>query len=116
MPQYPSTVSFYHFQKLNQLEKEEYLREEAGMYDYKLPELSDTMRDIQQLAKQIREKKAIMKDEARVLKASTKPVMPRTATSKVRGRSVSKLKEQMEELGVNIEETENVSVKNQEFL
>ncbi|XP_043253581.1 nucleolar GTP-binding protein 1 [Colletes gigas] len=95
------------FEKLNQLEREEMLREEAGMYDYKVPELSDTMREIVQLAKQIREKKAIMKDEARVQKASTKPVMPRTATAKVRDRSVSKLKKQMEDLGIDMEETVN---------
>ncbi|EFN79973.1 nucleolar GTP-binding protein 1 [Harpegnathos saltator] len=99
------------FEKLNQLEKEEQLREEAGMYDYKIPELTETMREIQQLARQIREKKAIMKDEARILKASTKPVMPRTAASKVRDRSVSKLKDQMEELGVDIEDTENAHFK-----
>lgn len=93
------------------MEREEQLREEAGMYDYKVPELTDTMREIQQLAKQIREKKAIMKDEARILKASTKPVMPRTAASKVRDRSVCKLKEEMEELGVDMEDTENVNIK-----
>lgn len=79
------------------------------MYDHKVPELSETMREIKELAKQIREKKAIMKDEARVMKASTKPVMPRTAASKVRDRSVTKLKEQMEDLGVDMEDTENVS-------
>lgn len=81
------------------------------MYDYKIPELSETMREIKQLAKQIREKKIIMKDEARILKASTKPVMPRTAASKLRDRSVSKLKEQMEEMGVDMEDTKNVSFK-----
>lgn len=80
------------------------------MYDYKTPELSETMRDIQQLAHKIREKKAIMKDEARITKASTKPIMPRTAASKVRDRSVAKLKGQMEELGVDMEGTENVSI------
>lgn len=95
------------FDKLNQLEREEQLREEAGMYDYKIPELSETMREISQLAKEIRERKAIMKDEARVQKASTKPVMPRTATAKVRDRSVSKLKDQMEDLGIDMEDTEN---------
>ncbi|CAD1474489.1 unnamed protein product, partial [Heterotrigona itama] len=95
------------FDKLNELEKEEQLREEAGMYDYKMPQLSDTMRDIVQMAKQIREKKAIMKDEARIQKASTKPVMPRTAMAKLRDRSVSKLKEQMEDLGIDMENTEN---------
>ncbi|CAK9805174.1 Nucleolar GTP-binding protein 1 [Anthophora quadrimaculata] len=95
------------FDKLNKLEKEEQLREEAGIYDYKVPELSETMRDIVELAKQIREKKAIMKDEARIQKASTKPILPRTSTAKVRDRSVAKLKEQMEELGVDMEESEN---------
>ncbi|KOC59347.1 putative nucleolar GTP-binding protein 1 [Habropoda laboriosa] len=95
------------FDKLNKLEREEQLREEAGMYDYKVPELSETMRDIVELAKQIREKKAIMKDEARILKASTKPALPRTALAKVRDRSVSQLKEQMEELGVDMEDSEN---------
>lgn len=86
------------------------MREEAGMYDYKAPELTETMREIRELAKQIREKKIIMKEEARVTKASTKPIMPRTAASKIRDRSVTKLKEQMEELGVDMEDTENVSV------
>lgn len=91
------------------MEREEQLREEAGMYDYKVPQLSETMRDIVQMAKQIREKKAIMKDEARIQKASTKPVMPRTTMAKLRDRSVSKLKEQMEDLGIDMENTENVS-------
>ncbi|XP_034189273.2 nucleolar GTP-binding protein 1 [Osmia lignaria lignaria] len=95
------------FEKLNQLEREEEQREEAGMYDYKVPQLSDTMCEIVQMAKQIREKKAIMKDEARIQKASTKPVMPRTATAKGRDRSVSKLKEQMEDLGIDMQESEN---------
>lgn len=95
---------------MNQLEREEQLREEAGFYDYKMPELSETMREIEQLAKQIREKKLVMKDEGRIMKASTKPIMPRTAAAKTRDRSVTKLKEQMEDLGVDMEDTENVSV------
>ncbi|XP_076376365.1 nucleolar GTP-binding protein 1-like [Megalopta genalis] len=94
------------FEKLNQLEREEQLREETGMYDYKVPELSDTMKEIVQLAKQIRDKKAIMKDEAMIQKASTKPVMPRTAVARGRNRSVTKLKEQMEDLGIDMEGTE----------
>lgn len=104
------SMPFFRFQKLNQLEKEEQLREEAGFYDYKVLELSETMREIEQLAKQIREKKFVMRDEARITKASTKPVMPRTATAKARDRSVTKLKEQMEDLGVDMEDTENVSL------
>ncbi|KAL6259025.1 hypothetical protein P5V15_008947 [Pogonomyrmex californicus] len=99
------------FEKLNNLEKEEQLREQAGFYDYKIPELSETMREIGELAKQIREKKFIMKEEARILKASTKPVMPRTAAAKTRDRSVAKLKEQMEDMGVSVEDTENAHFK-----
>lgn len=91
------------------MEKEEQLREETGMYDYKVPMLSETMLEIVQMAKQIREKKAIMKDEARIQKASTKPIMPRTAALKIRDRSVSKLKEEMEDLGIDMEDSENVS-------
>ncbi|XP_015514352.1 nucleolar GTP-binding protein 1 [Neodiprion pinetum] len=97
------------FEKLNALEQEENLREEAGIYDAKIPELSETMREIRDLAKQIRDRKAIMKDEARIAKASTKPVMPRTAGSKVRDRSVTKLRDQMEDLGVDMEGTENAN-------
>lgn len=74
-----------------------------------MPELTETMREIEQLAKEIREKKFVMKDEARILKASTKPIMPRTAAAKVRGRSVARLKEQMGDLGVDMEDTKNVS-------
>ncbi|KZC11688.1 PREDICTED: nucleolar GTP-binding protein 1 [Dufourea novaeangliae] len=95
------------FEKLNELERDEQLREEAGMYDYKVPELSDTMKEIVQLAKQIRETKAIMKDEAKIQKASTKPVMPRTTMARGRDRSVGKLKEQMEDLGIDMEGTED---------
>ena len=35
--------------------------------------------------------------------------MPRTAAVKIRDRSVSKLKEEMEDLGIDMEDTENVS-------
>ncbi|OXU17338.1 nucleolar GTP-binding protein 1 [Nasonia vitripennis] len=95
------------FEKLNALEKEEDMRIEAGVYDYKVPELTETMKEIQELAKQIREKKIIMKDESRVNKQSTKPVMPRTAVARGRDRSVSRLRNEMEDLGVDMEDTEN---------
>jgi hypothetical protein len=90
------------------LEKEEEMRIETGVYDYKVPELSETMKEIQLLAKQIREKKIIMKEESKINKQSTKPVVPRTSTAKTRDRSVSKLRNQMEDLGVDMENTETV--------
>jgi len=92
---------------LNKLEEEEHLREMSGMYDYQVPELSQAMREIMEMAKKIREQKIIMKEEARVIKASTKPIIPRT---KIRDRSVVQLKEQMENLGVDMTDTQNVSI------
>lgn len=70
-------------QKLAELEKEEEIREESGMYVIPKIEYDETMLEIKRLAKQIREKKAILKDEARVNKQSKRPAMPRTTTPKV---------------------------------
>lgn len=93
------------FDKLEQLEREEEVREQSGMYVIPKIELDETMREIKALALQIRNKKAILKEETRVNKASSKPTMPRTAGAKVRGRSVSKLRKEMENLGVDMEDT-----------
>lgn len=71
------------FEKLAELEKDEEIREETGMYVVPKMELDETMQEIKKLALQIRHKKAIMKDEARINKQSRKPVMPRTAGAKV---------------------------------
>lgn len=46
-----------------------------------------------------RNKRAIMKDESRIIKQSTKPVMPRNTVCKAKDRTVSKLVDEMEELG-----------------
>ncbi|RZF44482.1 hypothetical protein LSTR_LSTR002255 [Laodelphax striatellus] len=91
------------FKKLEQLEEEERLRIEAGYYATPKIEQSQELSEIRELAAKIRERKAIMKIEARVQKQSTKPVMPRTATAHVRDRSVSRLKDEMSRLGVDIE-------------
>ncbi|XP_023019520.1 nucleolar GTP-binding protein 1 [Leptinotarsa decemlineata] len=94
------------FEKLASLEKEEELREETGMYVVPKIELDETMEEIRKLALQIRNKKAIIKDEARINKQSRKPVMPRTAGAKVRDRSVSKLRNDMSKLGVDLADSE----------
>jgi nucleolar GTP-binding protein len=91
------------------LEKEEDIREAAGMYNIPKMELSDTMQEISRLAKQIRDKKAILLDEARVNKSSTKAKLPRTAAAKDRSRSVSILRKKMSEVGVEASESENVN-------
>lgn len=71
------------FNKLEELEKEEEIREETGMYVVPKMELDETMEEIKKLALQIRHKKAIIKDEARINKQSKKPVLPRTSGAKV---------------------------------
>lgn len=96
---------------MNELEKAEDERIANGVYDYKIPELTETMKEIQALAKQIREKKMILKEESLVNKQSTKPVMPRTAAARSRDRSVSRLRNELEDLGVDMDDTENVIEK-----
>jgi len=95
------------FDKLEELEKEEEIREETGMYIVPKIELDETMREIKALALKIREKKFILKDEARINKQSNKPHMPRTAGAKVRDRSVSRLRTELSNLGVDMSETDN---------
>lgn len=64
--------------KLEELEKEEELREAAGEYDSELESEDEEMMEIRQLAKQIREKKKL-----KILQSKEKdtrgPRMPRTA-------------------------------------
>ncbi|XP_045457747.1 nucleolar GTP-binding protein 1 [Melitaea cinxia] len=93
------------FDKLAELEKEEELRIEGGLYAVPKIELDETMKEIRDLARQIRNKKAILKDESRLVKQSTKPIMPRTSRAREKGRSTSKLRDEMEKLGVDMSDT-----------
>ncbi|XP_069692617.1 nucleolar GTP-binding protein 1 [Periplaneta americana] len=94
-------------QKLAELEAEELVREEAGAYEVPKIDMDETLREVRQLAKQIRDKKIIMSQERDVLKNSTKPVVPRTAPARARGRSMSRLRSDMEQLGVDMSHTED---------
>lgn len=71
------------FQKLEDLEKEEELKERAGEYDSEGDSEDEEMQEIRVLAKQIRQKKQLLVLESRE-KDVHGPRMPRTAT-KVRG-------------------------------
>lgn len=99
------------FKKLAELEHEEALREEAGMYAIPKIEMDETMKEVRELAQKIRDKKIIMKQDARLVKNSTKPHTPRTSTAKVRERSVSRLQRQMSDLGVDMEPNEEAHYK-----
>merc|ERR1712228_1007389 len=90
-------------EKLEALEKEEELREKAGVYDSEESEEDDNMKEIRQLASKIRVKKKLMKNDQK-MDNTKKPIVPRTSTAKKRERSVSRLKGEFEELGVDMSE------------
>lgn len=92
-------------EKLDALEKEEEARERAGFYDSEEEEEDGNMDEIRDLAGKIRYKKAVNKINQKI-DNTKKSTLPRTATSaKKRDRSVSKLKREFEELGVDMKET-----------
>ncbi|KAG8179833.1 hypothetical protein JTE90_020816 [Oedothorax gibbosus] len=92
-------------EKLDKLEKEEELREEAGFYAESESEDDDEMKTIRALAKKIREKKGLLRQDHQIRKACTKAKLPRTA--KKRSRSVSRLRQEFGELGVELGNREN---------
>ncbi|XP_071439336.1 nucleolar GTP-binding protein 1 [Hetaerina americana] len=94
------------FKKLEKLEEEEGLKMAAGVYDPPDVKEDISLQEIRALAKEIRDKKSIAKQEARIRKACTKPKLPRTSAAVERGRSVTRLRKQMSELGVDMSGTE----------
>merc|ERR1712048_697515 len=93
-------------EKLEALEKEEEARERAGFYDSEESEEDENYAEIKDLANKIRHKKAIMKAD-QFLDNTRKPVLDRKTVAKKRTRSVSRLKEEFEELGVHGLEVDN---------
>lgn len=68
--------------KLEALEREEEERINSGYYDFDLASDDEELDEIRSLARQIREKKGIMKFEQR-MKQTNKPKMPRVIAKKV---------------------------------
>lgn len=97
--------------KLEALEKEEELRERAGFYDSDEEEEEDeSMAEIHELATKIRVKKKLMKNDQKIDR-NKKPTMPRTAPlgAAKRDRSVSRLKKEFTELGVDMAGTDDAN-------
>ncbi|CAL8109489.1 unnamed protein product [Orchesella dallaii] len=90
--------------RLEELEKEEETRMQAGYYDDTDEEEDEETKNIHGLALKIREKKKIMKIERDLKKNSRKPTLPRNTVAKTRERSVAGLKRKMSELGVDIDD------------
>lgn len=97
------------FEKLEELEREEGLREEAGFYEAAPLNIDETMKEIRELAKQIRLKKFLLRDERRLANKKSKSVIPRNKRARVRDRTVDKLKASMEGLGVDMSGTEQAN-------
>ncbi|XP_013398687.1 nucleolar GTP-binding protein 1 [Lingula anatina] len=88
--------------KLDELEKEEELREKAGAYDSDESLEDEEMKDIRATAKKIRETKKIMIMEKREKKTIQKPRLPRTAIR----RQKKDLESQMADMGVDMADDE----------
>lgn len=90
--------------KLEELEREEELRIETGVYDESEEEKDEETQEIHALANKIREKKKIIAIESKIGRSGGKPVLPRA--SRKRDRSASRLREEFENLGVDMSGTE----------
>lgn len=97
------------FEKLEELERNEGIREEGGVYDVPDMSMDETLKEIREMAKQIRGKRFLLRDEKRLASKKNKPAIPRNKQPKIRDRSVSKLRETMENLGVDMSGTENAN-------
>jgi len=91
--------------KLEELEREEELRIESGVYDEKEEEVDEETEEIHTLANKIREKKKIISIESKIGRSGGKPVLPRA--SRKRDRSASRLREEFENLGVDMTGTKD---------
>lgn len=89
-------------EKLERLETEEKLREEAGIYDSGNEEIEEDYPEIHRLATQIRTTKKIMKIDSQQRKNKTTATMPRSSRASKRRRSVSQLRSEMSSLGVDM--------------
>lgn len=97
------------FEKLEELEREEGLRMEAGFYEPPQLNLDATLKEIRELAKQIRYKKFLLRDARRLDGKKKRPTIPRNKQPKIRERSVAGLRNQMESLGVDMSGTEDAN-------
>ncbi|TMW45910.1 hypothetical protein DOY81_009007 [Sarcophaga bullata] len=65
------------FEKLEELERAEGIREEGGVYDIPDMSMDETLKEIREMAKKIREKRFLLRDEKRLQPRKNKPIIPR---------------------------------------
>jgi len=86
--------------KLDALEKEEELREKAGLYDFDKEDDSEEAIEFRRQADELRSKQLVIMRMSREKRASSKPRLPRSA--KKRERSTSRFQNEMGSLGVDV--------------
>lgn len=97
------------FEKLEELERAEGLRDESGTYNPPDMSLDETMKEIREIARQIRSKRFLLRDERRLQSKKNKSAIPRHKMPKIKDRSVDQLKTTMENLGVDMSGSEQAN-------
>ncbi|XP_063698494.1 nucleolar GTP-binding protein 1 [Culicoides brevitarsis] len=93
------------FEKLEELEREEGMRLDSGYYEPEPLNVDETLKEIREMAKQIRLKRFMLRDNKRLSTKHGKPTIPRHKLPHTRERKVEKLRKTMENLGVDMSET-----------
>ncbi|XP_011441886.2 GTP-binding protein 4 [Magallana gigas] len=87
--------------KLDELEKEEEMREQAGYYDNESEEEDDEMKEIRKTARKIREKRNIIMLESKEKRRIEKPKLPR------KKMSTDKMNRELGALGIEMDSDED---------
>lgn len=87
--------------KLDELEKEEEMREQAGYYDNESEEEDDKMKEIRKTARKIREKRNIIMLESKEKRRVEKPKLPR------KKMSTDKMNRELGALGIEMDSDED---------
>lgn len=97
------------FEKLEELERDEGLRMDNGFYVPQNINIDETLQEIRDMARQIRSKRFVLRDNKRLAPRADKPKIPRHKMPKARERKAENLKTTMEELGVDMSGAEQAN-------
>lgn len=97
------------FEKLEELERDEGLRMDDGFYDAKALNIDETLQEIRDMARQIRTKRFILRDNKRLAPRADKPKIPRHKMAHARNRKSENLQSTMEDLGVDMSGAEKAN-------
>jgi nucleolar GTP-binding protein len=97
------------FEKLEELERDEGLRLEGGFYEPPKINMDETLQEIRDMARQIRTKRFILRDNKRLAPRADKPKIPRHKQAHTRERKAENLMNTMEDLGVDMSGAEKAN-------